>query len=539
MTNAYRSTRPDGPNRRDVLHLGAGLGLVMTVPLGVGPAAAQAGETVTIAIPADLGGWDHDYLAFDLVGLAMMKNTYPFMIDYGVKEVDGGRIHDTETVVPLYAESWESNEDGTVWTLRIRRGVTFPSGNELTAHDVKWSKDRAFAAQANVAGIYRIIGLTKADQVEVVDDYTVRFTQAQPSALTSQIQIISLYVFDSELVKANATDADPWATEWVNQTPQLGGAYNVASYTPGEEIVLEANPAFPGPAPAVPQVRLRVIPAPANRRLLLQNGDVDIALGLPRRDVEDLLGVEGIRVISAPSNEFVFVPMDTTTAPLDDVVVRRALAHAVPYDAILRSVYGGDARKSVSPVPIDMPGHADAGYPVTQDLDEARRLLGMAGLEDGFDSSIVIVSGDVEQERIAVILQAAFAEIGVNVEIETVDPATLQQRRRDRTIPMQVAKGQMWVNDVEYLLSVALTAGGFLNYANYESPRVNEIFSSLNGELDPARRQELFAEVQAVFAEDVPWLLIGQPNFILPVAERISGWVQPVDGLFRLRYLTT
>ncbi len=125
-----------------------------------------------------------------------MKNTYPFMIDYSVKDVDGGMIHDTDNVLPLFAESWESNEDGTVWTLTLKQGITFPSGNELTAEDVKWSKDRALAAQANVAGIYRIIGITEPDQIEVVDDYTVRFTQAQPaSAMSSQIQIISLFVY--------------------------------------------------------------------------------------------------------------------------------------------------------------------------------------------------------------------------------------------------------------------------------------------------------------------------------------------------------
>jgi peptide/nickel transport system substrate-binding protein len=526
-------------SRRGVLQLGGGLGLVGGLNLMPGASFAQGDDTLTIAIPSDLGGWDHDYLAFDLVGLAMMKNTYPFMLDYGVQEVAGGRIHDTETVVPTFAESWESNEDGTVWTMRIRQGVSFPSGNELTAEDVKWSKDRAFAAQANVAGIYRIIGLTEPDQVEVVDRYTVRFHQARPSAMTSQIQIISLYVFDSQLVQEHATADDPWATEWVNQTPQLGGAYNVVDYIPGEEIVLEANPEFPLGEPPINRVRLLVIPAPANRRLLLQNGDVDIALGLPRRDIFDLSGASGVSVISAPSNEFVFIPMSTVTAPFDDPMVRRAMAHAVPYQQIIDSVYNGDARRSTSPVPLDMPGHSDSGYPYDYDPERARELLAEAGYPDGFETSIVIVTDNVEQERVAILLQAAMADVGVTLNIESVDPATLQQRRQERSIPMQVASGQMWVNDIEYLLSVALTEGGFLNYANYDNPRVNAIFSELNGLLDEDARQSLFAEVQEILAEDCPWLVICQPNFGLPVAGNISGWVQPVDGLFRLRYLET
>ena len=538
MTEHTRTLPQMAINRRRVLQLGGGLGLAMMLPIGTGGAQAAEGSTINIAVPSDLGSWDHDYIAFDTVGLAMMKNIYPFMIDYGVKEVDGGRILDTETVVPLYAESWAPNDDGTVWTLVLKQGLTFPSGNELTAEDVKWSKDRAFAAQANVAGIYRIIGLTEPDQVEVVDKYTVRFHQAQPSAMSSQIQIISLYVFDSQLVKAHATEEDPWAKEWVNQTPQNGGAFNVADYVPGEKIVLEANPDFPGEAPGVGTVVLQVIPAPANRRLLLQNGDVDIALGLPRRDVLDLANVEGVSVVSAPSNEFVFIPMDTTTAPFDNPDVRKALAYAVPYEQLIRSVYNGDARRATSPVPLDMPGHSDAGYPFDTDLDKARELLAAAGYPDGFETTMVIGAANPEQERIAVVLQAAFAEIGVTMGIDAVDPATMQQRRQERSIPMQVASGQMWVNDIEYLMSVALTKGGFLNYANYDNPEINEAFAALNGELDMDKRMDLFAKVQEALAADVPWLMLAQPNFVLPVASSVAGWVQPVDGLFRLRYLS-
>ena len=177
-------------NRRQFLQLSANIGLLMAVTPD--SAFAQGSKDLVVAIPADLGGWDQDYLAFDLVGLAMFKNCYPYMIDYGVKSTGDALVMDTENIVPVFAESWESDSQGQIWTLKIRRGLKFPSGNPITAHDVKWSKDRAFAAQANVAGIYRMIGLTEASQVEVIDDYTVRFTQSQPSNLSSHIQVICL-----------------------------------------------------------------------------------------------------------------------------------------------------------------------------------------------------------------------------------------------------------------------------------------------------------------------------------------------------------
>ena len=533
--NSDSSGERHGLTRRQLFELGGGLGLMLTLtPSGT---FAQGRDELRIAVPADLGGWDHDYLAFDLVGLAVFKNCYPFMIEYGVREQGGARVMDTGTVEPVFAESWEGDGEGKVWTLKIRKGVRFPSGNEMTARDVKWSKDRAFAAKANVAGVYRLIGLTEASQVEVVDDYTVRFTQSQPSDLSNHIQIICLFVYDSEELEKHATADDPWAKEWTTKTPQSGGAYNVVDYKAGQEIVLEANPSFPLDAPRVKRVKLQVIPAPANRRLLLEKGEIDIALGLSRRDIDDLRETSGIKVISSPSNEFVFMPMAMSTPPFDNPLVRQAMAHVVPYDAIVANVYNGNARRSTSPVPLDMPGHSPAGYPFELDIDKAKALLAEAGMADGFESEIAVLAGDVTQERAAVLVSSAAKQAGIELKVTPLDPGTLFQRRTEKTLPLQIANGQMWVNDIEYLLAVCLTPAGFLNYAGYDSPRIVEIFQTLNRTSDKAARDTLFAEVQEILAKDVPWLVLAQPNFDLPVSAGVSGWVQPVDGLFRLRYL--
>ena len=344
-----------------------------------------------------------------------------------------------------------------------------------------------------------MIGLTEASQVEVVDDHTVRFTQSQPSDLSSHIQIISLFVYDSEELMKHATADDPWAKEWATKTPQSGGAYNVVDYKAGQEI--------------------------------------DLALGLSRRDIDDLRGADGINVLSSPSNEFVFMPMAMGTPPFDNPLVRRAMAHVVPYDAIVANVYNGNARRSTSPVPLDMPGHSPAGYPFGFDIEKARALLAEAGMPDGFESEIAVLAGDVAQERAAVLVSSAAAQAGIRLEVTPLDPGTLFQRRSDKTLPLQIANGQMWVNDIEYLLAVCLVPGAFLNYAGYDNPRIVEIFQTLNRTSDRAVRDTLFAEAQEILASDVPWLVLAQPHFDLPVSAGVSGWVQPVDGLFRLRYL--
>lgn len=518
----------------------AASGTTGTAAAGSTTTATQpAGESVlTIAVASDPASMDHDYITFDTVGLSLHKNIYPFMIDYAAKEVAGAFTQDTTDVIPVYAESFETTDNGKTWILKIRKGIKFPSGNELTAKDVKWSKDRAFVAQGNVFGVYRMIGLTKPEQVEIVDDYTVKFTQEYASPLSEHIQIISLFIFDSEEMEKHATADDPWAKEWASRNSTGGGAYNVASWQPGGELVLEANPQYPLGAPGVDKIRLVVIPSSANRRLQLEKGDVDIALDLTRRDIEDLKKNSNLTVFSIPNNEFWHIPLDVSQPPFDNKLVRKAIAYAIPYDQIIQGVFHGDARASTSPVPLDMPGHTDKGYPYTYDLDKAKELLKQAGMENGFSTKLAIDQANEEQEQIAILVQSELKKINIDIEIEKLDPATFNDRRAKKTVPMQIAAGQMWVNDVYYLMGTSLTEGGFLNYAHYNNPAVQEIYEKTGQLTDEAERLKLFEQLQVdILADDVPWIMLAQPNFNVPMAQGVGGWMQAVDALWRLQFL--
>ncbi|GGM42871.1 ABC transporter substrate-binding protein [Dactylosporangium sucinum] len=533
-------------SRRSVLQLGGvGALLLATGACASGsknnPSSSASGgaksSTLKIAVSSYISSWDQDFVGFDLTALMLYKNVFPYMIDYGVKTVGGSRILDTENVMPTFAESFEPDAEKKVWTLKLRKGVKFPSGNELKAADVKWSKDRAFAAKANVAGIYRTIGLTKAEQVVVVDDYTVEFHQEFPSALTKQIQAISLYVFDSVEAKKHATDADPWAKEWFAKNPPTGGYFNVTKATQGQEIELTANDAYPGPDPAKTKtIRISVVPAAANQRLQLQAGDIDIALGASPRDIKDLKSAAGIAVLSAASNSQVAIQMSTTTAPFDDVNVRKALAYATPYEQIIKNVYGGDARPTKSVVPLDMPGYSEKGYPYTYDIDKAKAALAASG-KPSITSELVFQTDNDEQQQIAVLVQSEARKAGIELKLTPLDPATLADRRGKKNIPLQITSGQLWVNDVEYMLATSFVQGANLNYANYTNPKIEQIYQQSHTTVDTGARNQLWAQVQEVMAEDVPWVVICQPNFNLPVRESVAGWVQPMDGLARLRYL--
>lgn len=548
MARPQRPGSPDGRgvSRRGLLQLGGSVALLLsTGACAAGKSSPNssasggaAASTLRIAVSSYLSSWDQDFVGFDLTALMLFKNVYPYMIDYGVTTADGSQILDTANITPTFAESFEPDADQKVWTLKLRKGVTFASGNEMKADDVKWSKDRAFAAAANVAGIYRTIGLTKAEQVVKVDDYTVEFHQEFPSALTRQIQAISLYVFDSVEAKKHATDADPWAKEWFAKNAPTGGYYNVSKATQGQEIELTANEAYPGgDAPKTKTIKLSVVPAAANQRLQLEAGDIDIALGISGQDLQDLKSKEGITVLSASSNTQVAIQMNTAAAPFNDVNVRKALAYAVPYDQIIKNVYSGDARATKSLVPLDMPGYAESGYPYTYDLARAKAALAASG-KTTISTELVFEADNAEQQKIAVQVQAEAAKAGITLELTPLDPATLGERRTRKSIPLQITTGQLWVNDVEYMLATSFVKGASLNYSNYSNAELEQIYTTSHTTTDETARLALWTRVQAILAADVPWVIICQPNFNLPVRENVAGWVQPMDGLARLRYLS-
>ncbi|HEX5598342.1 MAG TPA: ABC transporter substrate-binding protein [Micromonosporaceae bacterium] len=549
MAGTARSFGAGTPNisRRSVLQLGGSVALLLaTGACATGKSGGAGGNptgrgasTLRIAVSSYLSSWDQDFVGFDLTALMLYKNIYPYMVDYGVTEVSGARILDTQNIVPTFAESFEPSADQKVWTLKLRQGVQFASGNEMTADDVKWSKDRAFAAQANVAGIYRTIGLTAPDQVKVIDKYTVEFHQAFPSALTRQIQAISLYVYDSVEAKKHATASDPWAKEWFAKNAPSGGYFNVTKAVQGQEIVLSANKNYSGPDPArTDTIRISVVPAAANQRLQLESGDIDIALGISQRDIADLKKADGIKVISAPSNDQVAIQMSVTTAPFDNVNVRKALAYAVPYEQIIANVYGGDARPAKSVVPLDMPGYDERGYPYSHDLGKARAALAAAGVTS-VSSELVFQTDNDTHQQLAVLVQSEARKVGIELKLTPLDPATLAQRREQRNIPLQITSGQLWVNDVEYMLATSFVSGASLNYSNYTNPEIEQIYEQSHTTVDEAARLRLWTRVQEIFAEDVPWVMVCQPNFNLPVRANVAGWVQPMDGLARLRHLGT
>ena len=349
---------------------------------------------------------------------------------YPTIEVAGGAlVGDPAGVVGTIFESWESSDDGLAYTIKIRKGLTLQNGTPINAELVRYTIDRNLNTPGGGAWLLKNIAFVTKPP-EVIDDYTIRLVgDAASPMIMSQFYMTSSAMLDPAIVQEHATDDDPWANTWMQRNVSGGsGPYKIVSHIPDQEIVFEAWAGYHAGKAPIDRMVWKIIPSPAQRALLLRNGDIDIAEGLGEEEMKSLAGADGVQIVKAPSGNQVYYGMNNSIAPFDNVLVRRAVSYAINYDDILQNVYNGDAGRLWGPLSetSGMSLGESAGY--KQDVNKAKELLASSGY-DGETVTISIDSSKADRELIAVRVQAALRAIGMDAEIERVTPAVYSERK--------------------------------------------------------------------------------------------------------------
>lgn len=510
------------------------------------PAAAteSTGEdtsTLIVGIPDDAATFDMLFAATPR-STQIIMNAYETLMTYGIEEVgDGLRKWDSDKVEGAVLESMTVSDDGLTWTLKVREGVTFPSGNPITAETVKFMFERNFGVDGSGgAFMYSFVGrIPGIDAVEVVDEYTLEVTTDQPNPLLPRIFVLSNSTpVDPELIEANSTEEDPWASEWIKQNTAGAGPYMLESWTPGVEIVLSAHENYWRGAPEIERVEMKIIPSASDRMMLLASETLDVIEKLSAEEIDSVSRIPGLKVVSIPSTNSLELIMNNQQEPFNDVRVRQAMAYAIPYADIIQSVYFERAQRSAGPIPVGFPDHNPGDYPYDQDLEQARALLEEAGYADGFTVELAIDSGSPDHEAVAVLIRAALEEIGVTANIQKLTPAVFAEKRAEKSMALFLNENLWWVDDPLYPLQLAYTTDAFFNYPGYSDAELDQQIAEAATELDPEERSAMYAEIQQQIIEDVPQVWIAHPNFNLAMRENINGYVHFNDHLVRYYYFT-
>lgn len=496
-----------------------------------GPTAADA-TTLVVAVSGDYESFD-PCIGGSPRTTEIVASVYDTPVTFKVEQHEGyqKQVLDDETGwVPHLAEAVEVSDDNRVITFTLREDVQFyPSGNQMTAEDWYWSWERqlseppiGFCAFENAEA-----GIEEIDSIEIVDDYTIRITLDHPNALAlAYMRLVDFAILDSEVVQQHTTPDDPWASEWLAKNSAGSGPYSIAGHTPGSELVLERNPLYWGETPYFERVILRVVPSVATRVALVRSGDVDIAQNIPAREAASLEDAPGINVLSIPVGNRVTLAMDLEAEPWqDNLALRQAVAYAVPYDEIIEKAFFGQARRYRSYVLEGVPGYSGAGFDYETDPEQARALLAEAGYaDDGLDVTLTINTAFPEYETAAVLIQDALGEIGINVEIERLQPGVFVERWFAKELNFFIYDGIAWLDDPSTIVALWMVSDSFANYTHFSDPQVDAIQEEWRYQPDSPQRREAYAEAQRLYNEQLSVIYLALPDFLLVTRDDIAGY---------------
>ncbi len=500
--------------RRDFLKLAAASAAALTLPGTSLIAEAQEKRTLTVA-------WDTDIDTLDpasfksIGGYTVQANIYDSPLMWKVDPVAGkpGLLQSKPGEMEGgIAESWSFEKDGATLVLKIRKGVKFPSGRDVNAVAVKYLFDRGLQSPGYMRILFpRLLRITKPEQFEIRDDYTLAINMPSPSPMTLDVMaLINNALLDPDEIKPNTTAEDPWATAWLKRNAAGLGPYQLVKNEPGVEIVLEARANHWRGAPYFDRVVFKFVPNEADRVLLLKRKAVDMVVGRPGlspRNVKSLENESGLKIVSVPDTTCHWLCMNTQKAPLNNPKVRQAINYAIPIQAIIPSVLFGYGREMKSPVPNLTPGHDANISPYKYDIAKAKELMSQAGLgKDPIAIDLAVRVGWLPHEQAAVWIQTELEKIGFKVNIVKETDATFRQVASKGDHQLSIEAWQSWVNDPLYHLffNFHSTAKG-TNTAFYSNPEVDKLIDDNMHETDNAKRMAAVKRLQEIIIGDAAW----------------------------------
>ena len=458
---------------------------------------------------------------------------YDRLMTFGKKKGPGGvTMYDYTKLEPELAESWQVAADGMSVVFKLRKNAKFHDGTPVTAKDVKWSFDRAVTVGGFPTFQMKAGSLEKPEQFTVVDDYTFRVDFLRKDKLTMMDMAVPVpSIFNSGLVKKNATREDPWGLNWTKANVAGGGAYRLESWKPGQEIVYARFDDWKsGRLPKVRRVIQRDIPSAGNRRALMEKGDIDITYEMPPKDFAEWAQDKGnIQVFSTPiENALWYIGMNVTKPPFNNPKVRQAVAYAIPYDKIMdnamykraTAMYGDKDNKASSvfwPQP--------TGY--RYDIVKARALMKEAGAEAGFETTLSFdLGGATVGEPACVLLVESLALIGIKAKIEKIPGANWRAALLKKEMPMILNRFGGWLNYPEYFFFWCYHGqNAVFNTMSYQNPEMDKLIEAARFDTDPRKyQQDVYGFVNMAF-EEVPRVPLAQPNFDVAMQKSIKGYV--------------
>lgn len=421
-------------------------------------------------------------------------------------------------VTPGLATAWEQSEDGLTWTFTLREGVMFHNGEELTAEIVAWSMNRILNPDTGSGRVASVGGEDAA--WEAVDTYTLSVTTPDLNAILPG------------LVAGNGTEVihpDSVGDNGQVVIPIGTGPFTVEDLQGTTSLRLVKNPNYwQEGLPYLDAVEVTVIAEDAPREAALLGGEVDWIARLAPQSVEALSAENGVVVATTPALHYQYIGLNLEREPLNDIRVRQAIAFAVDREQICAAGEFGLCTVVEGPTGPSSPWYNDYA-PYGRDLDKARELLADAGLANGFEMELMPTSAFEETTRVAQVVQANLADVGIQTTIIAPEWSEWLELEGGGQYDGYICSwnGLPDGNDYYYLQH---RTGQVFNFTGFS----NETFDSLVDEArtltDFDERYEIYSQANSIVVDEAPYVYFYSREFTRAYSDNVQGYVLRADN---------
>ncbi|MBN9028658.1 ABC transporter substrate-binding protein [Rhizobium sp. YJ-22] len=424
------------------------------------------------------------------------------------------RDAETGALEPGLAEKWDISPDGKTYTFHLR-DAQFSDGSPITAADVAFSLERIRTDKKSAypAPLGAVEAVSAADAKTVVVTLKSAFAPFLGNAEIWNMGIVS------------KADVDKRGEEAFASVPVTSGPYEVKQWKPNEKLVLEPNPHYwrKGYPKSDATVELIEIASPETRIAMLKAGEIDVVRAVPWAQVDDLKTVETVDMRLEPSTTIYMTLLNHKREPFSNLKARQAAGMAIDNKAMAKAITRGYAEPANTTLPGSVDFH-DKDYPgISYEPAKAKELLaesGMAGREVK-----ILATADALSQQMALLIQAQWQAIGLKPSIVNVDGGAWWDATGKGDYD---AAANWWYNetpdpDLAVRWAVCGTCGSNSYNTFYENPKVDALVEQGTREADPAKRAEIYKEIQRITTEEVAQIpLYYAPNAVA-YSRRLQG----------------
>ena len=428
---------------------------------------------------------------------------------------------ETNEVVPQIAESWEQTDDQT-YVFKIREGIKFHDGSDLTAEDVKFSLDRA----RNSAAVSYIVNFI--EEVTVDDDHTVTVKTTAPYAPTLR----NLAIPFAAIVPKAVVEADENA---FIQNPVGSGPYKFVEWNHGDHVTLKAFDDYYAGKPETENLIMKVIPETSQRTIALETGEVDLAYDLAVNDIPKVNSDDKLTVYEIPSLTCWYVSMNMNKKPFDNPKVREAMSMAIDRQTIIDTINAGSGQTADAIIAPAVFGYYSTGVK-EYNPTKAKELLAEAGYPNGF-STTLWVNDNQSRIEMCQAMQEMLLEVGVQCNLEVLEFGSFISRTTAGDHDLAYFGWTTSSGDADYSyysLEHSTQQGAAGNRSFLADPDVDKLIEEARSNTNEEERKELYKELAIKLDEINNNIPVYYSSINVGANKKVEGFVMDANGYHSL-----